>query len=53
VAHGADHRRGPRRPIDPALVDPEVIELVEAKEAAILDGTLVVEVDDTEPKSTL
>jgi basic membrane protein A and related proteins len=40
-------------PIDPALVDPEVIELVQAKEAEILDGSLVVEVDDSEPKSTL
>jgi hypothetical protein len=30
-----------------------VIELVQAKEAEILDGSLVVEVDDSEPKSTL
>jgi basic membrane protein A and related proteins len=40
-------------PIDPDLVDAEVIALVEEKEAAILDGSLVVEVDDSEPKSTL
>ena len=37
---------------DETLVDPAVAEEVKAKEAAIKDGSLTVEIDDTEPKST-
>ena len=37
-------------PLDPALVPAEVIELVKAKEKAILDGSFKVEIIDTEPK---
>ncbi len=37
-------------PLDPALVPADVIELVKAKEKAILDGSFKVQVVDTEPK---
>jgi len=37
-------------PLDPALVPADVVELVKAKEKAILDGSFKVEVVDTEPK---
>jgi basic membrane lipoprotein Med (substrate-binding protein (PBP1-ABC) superfamily) len=40
-------------PMDPALVSPEVIELVKQKEEEILSGALEVEINDEEPKSTL
>lgn len=40
-------------PMDPAIVGQETIDLVEEKTQAILDGSLVVEIDDSEPQSTL
>ncbi len=38
---------------DEALVPAELGERVEAKEAAILDGSFTVEIDDTEPESSM
>ncbi|MDD7911023.1 MULTISPECIES: BMP family protein [Pseudovibrio] len=38
---------------DETLVDAETLEAVKAKEAAILDKSFTVEIDDTEPKSTM
>lgn len=38
---------------DEALVPPEVAEQVKAKEAAIEDGSFAVEIDDTEPASSM
>ena len=40
-------------PLDPKLVAPEVIELVQAKEKEIKDGVFRVNVNDAEPKPTL
>jgi len=40
-------------PLDPALVPADVIALVKAKEAEILNGEFRVNVNDAEPKSTL
>ena len=37
---------------DDALVPAEMADKVKAKEAAIMDGSFIVEIDDTEPKST-
>ena len=38
--------------LDPALVSPDVIELVKAKEKEILDGAFRVNINDAEPKSS-
>ncbi len=40
-------------PLDPAIVPPDVIEIVKAKEKEILTGAFKVEVDDKEPKPTM
>lgn len=40
-------------PLDPDLVGQEVIDLVAEHEAAILDGSIVIEIDDTEPASAM
>jgi basic membrane protein A and related proteins len=40
-------------PMDPALVSPEVIDLVKEKEEQIKTGALEVEINDEEPKSTM
>ena len=39
-------------PMDDALVSAEVMAMVEEKRAAIADGTLAIEINDEEPKST-
>ena len=40
-------------PMDPALVSPEVIDLVKEKEEQIKTGALEIEINDEEPKSTM
>jgi basic membrane lipoprotein Med (substrate-binding protein (PBP1-ABC) superfamily) len=40
-------------PMDPALVSPEVIDLVKENEEAITSGQLEIEINDEEPKSTI
>ena len=49
MAHGGSSLA----PMDPKLVDQEVLDLVKQKEQAITSGELEVEIDDSEPKSTL
>lgn len=46
-----EHGGGSLAPMDPALVSQDVLDLVAEKEAAILAGDLVVEVNNEEPKS--
>jgi basic membrane protein A and related proteins len=48
-----EHGGASLAPMDPELVDPEVIELVKQKAEEIRSGNLEVEIDDSEPKSTL
>jgi basic membrane protein A and related proteins len=48
-----EHGGASLAPMNPELVDPEVIELVKQKAEEIEAGSLEVEIDDTEPKSTL
>jgi basic membrane protein A and related proteins len=49
MAHGGSSLA----PMDPKLVDQQVLDLVKQKEQAITSGELEVEIDDSEPKSTL
>jgi basic membrane protein A len=49
MAHGGSSLA----PMAPELVDPEVLDLVKQKEQEITSGELEVEIDDSEPKSTL
>jgi basic membrane protein A len=49
MAHGGSSLA----PMDPELVDQEVLDLVKQKEQEITSGELEVEIDDSEPKSTL
>jgi len=49
MAHGGSSLA----PMDPELVDQEVLDIVKQKEQDITSGELEVEIDDSEPKSTL
>jgi basic membrane lipoprotein Med (substrate-binding protein (PBP1-ABC) superfamily) len=49
MAHGGNSLA----PMDPALVGQDVIDTVEAMAEEIKSGKLAIEVDDSEPKSTL
>ncbi len=48
-----EHGGSSLAPMDPELVGKEVIDLVQEKEQEVLSGALEVEVDDSEPRSTL